>query len=458
MTFPVRFAARRSVGFGRDFRNGSMAFPVRFAVFAVLTLILAGCGESDSAPASLHIDGPPVLVTHVAGQDFQGGKLRLKMPAGHYLLRFSAPGCRSQWQRAMLAPGQVEKLTVQPVPVSSEVLISTRPVGAAVTFQNEEIGLTPLVIRDLAPGSYTARLSRRGYAVRTVKWEVDSERPQHVMVDLEDNLGRISFTSDPPGAKVMLDGREIGVTPCEVELEEGKYTLKMEYSGYRFTEEKLVLSRGQNLRVDRKLQALPGAITVATEPAGAELFIDGVKHGVTPCRVENLSPGNYEFKLVKTDYDPVTEVVAVAAGDNGSWQRNLISVYGRAVLTIVPAGVELIVDGRSLGEIRPGDSEYGTAPVTVERLTPGEHWFSVVHPLVKPVGKRYVFTVQKGQTLHHPPMVAWMANCEIVFPDGRREIGMLIAETEDYIEFGPEPGVRYQLERNRIKAVNRIGE
>lgn len=57
-----------------------------------------------------------------------------------------------------------------------------------------------------------------------------------------------------------------------------------------------------------------GSIAFSTEPAGAEVFLDGVSMGTTPVRLDNLAVGAHRLRLVRRDYDTVETEVRVYTG------------------------------------------------------------------------------------------------------------------------------------------------
>jgi hypothetical protein len=98
------------------------------------------------------------------------------------------------------------------------VTIGTTPLGAAVSIDGQEYGLTPVTVQ-LNPGSHTAVLRRNGIE-RTMPLQVASgaELTQHYEFAPEaaTGLSSISITTDPPGARVTVDGEAKGTSPLTV--------------------------------------------------------------------------------------------------------------------------------------------------------------------------------------------------------------------------------------------------
>jgi len=67
----------------------------------------------------------------------------------------------------------------------------------------------------------------------------------------------------------------------------------------------------------------PGTLSVASEPAGAAVYVDGQFAGHTPLDVKNLAPGDHRVRLVKDGFLENGRIVNVAAGKTGSLQVRL---------------------------------------------------------------------------------------------------------------------------------------
>ena len=57
-----------------------------------------------------------------------------------------------------------------------------------------------------------------------------------------------------------------------------------------------------------------GTIQVATEPAGAEVFMDDLRKGVSPLVIEAVSPGEHRVRVVKDGFIENSQVVSVPTG------------------------------------------------------------------------------------------------------------------------------------------------
>ena len=93
---------------------------------------------------------------------------------------------------------------------------------------------------------------------------------------------RIEVHTTPAGAEVLLDGKRICVTPCEVPgLEPGRsYALKAEKAGYLPYTDSVNLSPGEAIRrFELQLRRKPGVsygwVEIQTDPSGARVELNG---------------------------------------------------------------------------------------------------------------------------------------------------------------------------------------
>jgi len=70
---------------------------------------------------------------------------------------------------------------------------------------------------------------------------------------------------------------------------------------------------------------VPGALSVASDPADAAVYVDGQFVGRTPIDVKALAPGDHRVRLVKDGYLENGRLVNVAAGKTGTIQVRLTS-------------------------------------------------------------------------------------------------------------------------------------
>jgi len=130
--------------------------------------------------------------------------------------------------------------------------------------------------------------------------------------------GNIYVNSQPDSAFIFLDGQNtFHLTPDTLKnVPVGRHIISVKKSGYRVLTDSVVI----NLKADsvanvtftlKKLVFL-GTLALASDPAGAEIFIDGQSTGrFTPDTLQ-LSPGTHTVELQKNGFKPVVYSVTIA--------------------------------------------------------------------------------------------------------------------------------------------------
>lgn len=115
-------------------------------------------------------------------------------------------------------------------------------------------------------------------------------------------------------------------------------------------------------------KVVPAASTleVKSTPAGATVYIDDVKVGVTPLSTQVL-PGERAVRLDLKLHQPIEETLVIPIRGAAALDRPLEKVAARIVITASPPGTEISIDGQVLGKDK------------VDRgIVPGEHTIRLV--------------------------------------------------------------------------------
>jgi hypothetical protein len=140
---------------------------------------------------------------------------------------------------------------------TGQLLVRSEPAGALVLVNGELRGETPAIVRDLPLGDHSVRIARPGYAPVTEQVRLTPASPaRNLTVALQAALdpsatlqGSVVAVSRPLGARVMVDGRYVGVTPVRVpHVAPGRHQIRLELSGYRTVTVPVVVSGGQEAR------------------------------------------------------------------------------------------------------------------------------------------------------------------------------------------------------------------
>jgi PKD repeat protein len=260
---------------------------------------------------------------------------------------------------------------------SGTLAITTVPEKANVFIDNVFKGVTPLTLTDTPSGYHILRIAVPGYDDYIAGTTVEPSKTVLVQAVLRtsgsDNgttsvpaatattalpqqNGSVAVTSVPNGASVTLDGRYEGTTPVIiVDVQPGNHEISLMYPGYTPLNQSISVGSSQttavnaNLGVSTKPAVGTGSLTVITDPAGAQVSVDGDVKGVSPATIPGLSSGTHTLLLKLEDYYDLSTTVNVSAGQTQNYTTGLRKAFRSSVVEIGLAGlVILIVIGAGL--------------------------------------------------------------------------------------------------------------
>lgn len=228
---------------------------------------------------------------------------------------------------------------------------------------------TPTLIRGLTAGMHTIRVEHADYHPQERQIEVSAGSIDTVQLMQAQRLtGTLSLATSPAGASVQIDGEvdtTIAAPILALELPTGPYHITVAQPGYVRQTREVHIESGQQASLALDLTARIGSVTLATKPAGAQVFMDGqALTGRTPLSLENISEGQHLFRFELADYQWVEKRVNVARGGTATIAAQLALLPATVTLKSKPAGAEIRVDG--------ADSLWGVTPATIS-FAPGQH-------------------------------------------------------------------------------------
>jgi PEGA domain len=170
-----------------------------------------------------------------------------------------------------------------------------------------------------------------------------------------------------------------------------------------------------------------GSLNVQSNPAGVDVFVDGVAHGRTPARV-SLTPGSHILELRGRGVPRVIPFTVTANAEVSQYlELAEAPVTGQLAVQSDPPGAKVLVDG----------TERGIAPLTIPDLTPGDHKVelqsgdgaSAKHTVTVQAGGTASLVVPIGGTTTAGPVSGWVS-VRAPFTMEIREGGRLLGTTD----------------------------
>ena len=242
------------------------------------------------------------------------------------------------------------------------VTIRTEPPGALVLLQ-DHIKKSPATFDDLEPRKYKLRVMSPGYdPIETVIDLGSGKSFEPPVFRLARSKGALDIQSDPPGAQFSLtseDGQisRPGVAPEKiVDLPTGKYALIAKHGDWEMRDGIEIL-RGETAR--KSFAFVNGTISVTSEPAGAEVLVDGTLRGRTPLRIE--LPARPHELVAQLDGWPAERQTLVVEGRHEN-SAHFVFANGSVKITSAPGGATVLGNGHELGQ----------TPLVIEEVKPGQ--------------------------------------------------------------------------------------
>jgi hypothetical protein len=256
MDFPIEHArtAQLRVPVGRAptiwLLAGVFAVATAFALaLAWLVASTALAVETDPADATIFVNDQPAARAAAFHYGLGHGLGSLA-----WNLRVEAPGYLPWTGTAQLQPGGTTRVVARLAPMPGRLELDSNPGGATVRLDDEDVGTTPLVVDDLAPGRYRLSIAAADYERWDSQIEVAAGRTTSERIALTGRPTRLAVVSTGGSAQVWIDDQARGYVPLEVTLDPGEHLVRVEADGYRVWERRLALRPAESRVVDLALQ------------------------------------------------------------------------------------------------------------------------------------------------------------------------------------------------------------
>ncbi len=166
---------------------------------------------------------------------------------------------------------------------------------------------------------------------------------------------------DPATAVVDISGLTFHIGDNYLLLR-GEHQLSAEAPGYYPLSKTIEVSDQATQQIDISLQPLPGNLLINASLSDIEVYIDDQLAGTVPGTLEQISRGAHKLDFRKYRYFPLQQEVQIEGlGKTQAVEITLQPAWGHMDFTTVPAGAELYIDDRLIGQ----------TPITAEVLETG---------------------------------------------------------------------------------------
>jgi len=250
--------------------------------------------------------------------------------AGEYTVEIVKEGYRSETVTRSIAPRATETIQVELVRTLASLRFVTEPVGVEIWIDGElkittggslapdlyELvrgqGLEPsraserTEVANLPLGSHTLEFRRKCY--ETVRRTFEAARAEDFDLEpvrLEDSRASLRLTSDPPGAKIYLNGEAKGVTPAELEgICSGPVRVEVKHQAGKFIKD-LLLGKDEAVSLDCPIRPTLAFLGVVADSAAGERYLGAADEKIR----ENLSKKITSLNFIPAPKEQVDRIL-----------------------------------------------------------------------------------------------------------------------------------------------------
>ena len=269
------------------------------------------------------------------------------------------------------------------VPVTGTVVVNTDPAGAAVVIDGEAHGATP-VTATLKTGPHTIELSTKEGVRRTMTVNVTANQQLSQFIEMPKaaaGTGDLQVRTDPPGARVVVDGQTRGTSPVTVkDLAPGSHVVVLS-NDLGSVNEDVTIQPGATASLVVPLKAPQGApvsgwISI-TAPAELQIFENDRLLGTSRTERIMVAAGRHDIEVTNEALGfRTTQSIQVTPGQvariRPDWPMGTIAINAAPWANVT-------LDGKDLGETPVGNTSVaiGTHEVIFRHPQLGEQRITV---------------------------------------------------------------------------------
>ncbi|MBO8183446.1 MAG: PEGA domain-containing protein [Archaeoglobus sp.] len=264
--------------------------------------------------ASLSVYSTPSGASVYIGGDYKGQTpLTLEVPPGTYTIEIRKTDYKSHTETITIQAGEKRQINVQLEALFGFLNVYSNVQGASVYIDGSYVGKTPLKEYKISTGSHRieVRPDNQDYNPYSETVVIEPTKTHTINARLTLKEVTLSVGSTPTGADVYVNNQYSGTTPLTLKLTPGTYSVKITKDDYEPYVETVTLNPGESKSINIQLKALFGFLNIYSNVQGADVYIDGVKVGITPLKAYKLSVGDHKIEIRKEGYETFSQSLVI---------------------------------------------------------------------------------------------------------------------------------------------------
>src|SRR6056297_58930 len=305
--------------------------------------------------------------------------LKTTLPEGYHYVRFSKSGYQTFETQFYLNAGSYQEINTNLSPLAPQygkLTVNSQPPNSTVYYDGQIKGNTPITLNNLSAGMHQIQIKQTGY--ETFNQQIQINPGEHKVLNANlvkvNPLGTVNINTFPKTANVTIDGNYYPNNngQVQVQLNAGSHTLSVSANGFQSKSMQFSLNAGEFKQLTVQLEESMAEVNINSNPASADVYIDGTYTGYTTGRAFKLFPGSHTITVKKSGYQDWSVSTILDSGKNQDIVADLIPLKG--TVKVQPnTSCLLFIDGSRVQELS-GGSVYNF------ELSPGIHEFVFLKP------------------------------------------------------------------------------
>jgi len=178
-----------------------------------------------------------------------------------------------------------------------------------------------------------------------------NEMGSMLSVELAALPAQLSIETHPSTKRTQwfIDGRLVMLgLKFKHEVTAGEHLLEIDNPYYQREKLQLILQRGEAFNLDVGLKDILGRLDISTRPAGADIYLNNEKVGVSPLSLPK-NGGRYQLEIRHKDYQEITESIEITHSEKTIQRDYRLAVKQASLhIDVSPEGGELLLDGKAI--------------------------------------------------------------------------------------------------------------
>jgi len=223
---------------------------------------------------------------------------------------------------------------------------------ASVQIDGQTVAGLPGLIKGVAAGQHTVTVDAPLYRATTSSVIVQGkDETQTLQLSLQPAWAEYTFTTQPSGATINVDGQDLGITPLTIRLEEGTRQLAIKAQGYKAFEQEVSVVAQEDLSIP-EISLIPadGFIDVKTKPENAAVILNGEYRGIAPLSIAVAPNQTQKLQVYKAGFQLYEQDLSLKPDQHAAENVELAQDRVAVSFSVSPSDAQIYVDGVRRGQ------------------------------------------------------------------------------------------------------------